>query len=77
MVIALDYSTQLQRLRRKVGESPFIAEALKSIDGFVSLPRSDRASPVEEIFPDIKQMPAKGAVEEEQAYQAMKLALNF
>ena len=77
VVIAMDYSGQFQRLRLRLGESPFIAEALRAIDEFLSRPRSEGVSSPVESFPTLRQKPAIGAVDEEQAYQAMKLALNF
>ena len=77
LIIAMDYSAQFHRLRLRLGESPFIAETLRTIDEFLSRPRSEGVSSPAEIFPTITQKPAAGALEEEQAYQAMKLALNF
>jgi hypothetical protein len=76
--IAMDFSFQLQRLRLRMGESLFIKGALDQISQFLAQPHpEDPVAAAGEAFPEIKQKPEPEVVIEEQAYEAMRLALGF
>jgi hypothetical protein len=65
-------------MRLRTGGSAFIEGALGQLDTFLAQPHPEEAgSSVQEVFPALTQTPALGAIMEEQAYQAMRLALGF